>query len=74
MQTVTTLPTTPGTDSVSLTPITVTVPTACALLGVGKTTIFDLLARGELDGAKIGTRRLIYYRSIQTLAERSRAT
>jgi excisionase family DNA binding protein len=40
-----------------------TVPEAAALLGVGRSTAYDLIARGELDAKRLG-RRLLVTRSV----------
>jgi len=44
-----------------------TVVETCALLNVSSPTIYKLLARGELDGYKLGRSRRITAESIQRL-------
>lgn len=40
-------------------PLLVDVPGACALLGVGRTSIYALLSDGRLRSVRLGRRRLI---------------
>jgi excisionase family DNA binding protein len=47
----------------------VTINVACDTLGVGRTTVYTLLARGKLGGVKIGRRTLIVNKSIEDLLE-----
>jgi len=48
-------------------PITVTVPQAGRLSGLGKSTIWALIAKGVLLTTKDGRRRLILYASLKSL-------
>ncbi|WP_084673912.1 excisionase family DNA-binding protein [Methylobacterium sp. WSM2598] len=41
-----------------------TIEQACYALGLGRTTIYDLLASGKLKGIKVGNRRLILSESV----------
>ncbi len=45
-------------------------PDAGAALGVGRTTIFELIASGELRSVRIGRRRLIPAAELHRYAER----
>jgi excisionase family DNA binding protein len=55
-------------------PITVTVKQAEQKSGLGHTTIYDLIAKGELKTVLIGRRRLIDYASLKArLAPQSAA-
>ena len=47
-------------------PLTVTVPEACRLTGLGRTAIFKLIMRGQLESAHVCGRRLINFKSLQT--------
>jgi excisionase family DNA binding protein len=40
---------------------------AARMLGIGRTKVYNLLANGELDSIRIGTRRLIKLDSIKAL-------
>lgn len=44
---------------------------AAKLLGIGRTKIYDMLAKGELMSMQIGTRRLVKVDSIKALIERA---
>ena len=48
-------------------PLAVTVPAARRISGLGRTTIYRLIADGELKALKIGRRRLIDYNSLRSL-------
>lgn len=44
---------------------------AARMLGVGRTKLYDMLAKGELLSMRIGTRRLVKVESIKALIERA---
>jgi len=44
--------------------ILVSIPDACRLLGVGRSTVYELLGSGSLDGVKLRKRRLVVRSSI----------
>jgi excisionase family DNA binding protein len=46
----------------------------CALSGLGRTKVYEMLDGGELDSIKIGKRRLILIDSYRKLIERQRAS
>jgi excisionase family DNA binding protein len=48
-------------------PLTVTVATACKLSGLGNTTIWALIKSGKLESVRVCRRRLIIYRSLESL-------
>lgn len=48
-------------------PITITVPTARRISGLGATTIWALIKRRKLETVSVGRRRLILYRSLEKL-------
>ena len=48
-------------------PITVTVPQAGKLSGLGRSTLWALIAKGVLLTTKVGRRRLILYASLKSL-------
>jgi excisionase family DNA binding protein len=56
----------PPTDGRRLAPI----PSAQRMLGVGRSTIYALLARGDLVAVKLGARTLITVESIESLLRR----
>ena len=48
-------------------PSLISVANAAVILGVSKPTVVRLLDRGELNGARVGRRRLVLMASIQKL-------
>jgi excisionase family DNA binding protein len=44
----------------------------CDQLGVGRTKIYDLISRGDLETVRIGSRRLVTHRSLEALLDRYR--
>jgi excisionase family DNA binding protein len=48
-------------------PVSVTIPDACKAIGVGRTTVYELIDDGKLDAIKVGGRRLIKVSSIRRL-------
>ena len=47
----------------------VTVEEAARLLGVGRTTMFELIGRGEVKSVRLGRRRLIARKSLESFVE-----
>ena len=50
-------------------PLTVTVPEALRLTGLGRTSLYRLIDERKLRRIKVGARALIEYRSIKELIE-----
>ncbi len=50
-------------------PFTITVNDACKALGLGRTKIYELIAKGRLETLKIDKRTLIKTASIRALVE-----
>jgi hypothetical protein len=50
-----------------LTPITINVPDAAKIAGLGQSTIWQLIKDGKLDSRKVAGRRVIPYRALQAL-------
>ena len=46
---------------------------AAAMLGIRRSLLYSLLSRGELQGVKVGRRRLIARRELEIFVERLRA-
>ena len=46
---------------------------AAIMLGVGRTKIYDMLAKGQILSMRIGSRRLVKVESIKALIERGDA-
>jgi excisionase family DNA binding protein len=54
-------------DTSSTNPITVTLAEALRLSGLGRTKLYQLIARREIESVRVGTRRLINYASLKAL-------
>jgi excisionase family DNA binding protein len=52
-----------------LKPITVTVPTALAVTGIGRTKFYELVKLGRIRTVAIGRRTLVIYADLEKLAE-----
>jgi excisionase family DNA binding protein len=63
-----------GTGSGQPEPITVTVPEARRISGLGNTTIYELIRTGKLKSTTVGTRRLIDFASLRDLLTAKAAT
>ncbi|WP_242107210.1 helix-turn-helix domain-containing protein [Luteimonas aquatica] len=50
----------------STAPLAHTVPEACRRLGISRTTIYQLIANGEIRSFKVGARTLIPEESLRT--------
>lgn len=46
-------------NTMTITPLAYSIAQACALSGLGRTTIYAAIGRGELETLKIGRRRLV---------------
>lgn len=53
--------------------LTVSVSESCRLLGVGRTTVYELIAEGRIKTTRIGTRRLVLVDSLRELVTASEA-
>lgn len=51
-------------------PCLCSVSDAARMLGIGRTKLYDMIAKGEIMSMQIGTRRLVKVASIQALIER----
>lgn len=58
----------PASGARSVTPLTISVNDALAMLGIGRTRFYELVAAGEIQTIKIGRRRLVQVASLQRLA------
>jgi len=60
--------------AVEIEPILVTVRTACRLVGLGPTKLYELLNAGAIESTKIGGKRLLVYASLKKLAANTAAS
>lgn len=49
----------------TLDPVTITVPAAMRASGLGRTKIYELIARKEIESVRVGARRLIVFASLK---------
>ena len=54
-------------------PITVRIPEAIRLTGIGRSKLYELIASGDIDVVKIGNCTLIPMASLRALIERARS-
>ncbi|WP_375402893.1 helix-turn-helix domain-containing protein [uncultured Sphingomonas sp.] len=54
-------------------PLTVRIPVAVKLTGIGRSKLYELIRAGELDVVKVGTATLVTMTSLRRLAERGSA-
>lgn len=50
-------------------PITITVPEAVRIAGIGRTKLYELIAAKKVNSTTVGTRRLINYASLKALLD-----
>lgn len=53
-------------------PIAMRVPDACRYVGIGRSTLYVLIARGEVEIIKLGSSTLVLTASLRRLIERGR--
>lgn len=54
------------TEAIPIDPVTVTVPVALRISGLGRTKFYELLAKGEIHSVRVGTRRLVVFASLKS--------
>lgn len=59
-------------DVLPLEPMTVRIPVAVQLTGIGRSKLYELIAAGEVDIVKIGASTLITVASLRSLIQKSR--
>ena len=55
-------------------PLTVSIRTASAMLGIGRSTLYVLLGAGEIETIRVGGRRLVMVTSLKAFVESQRDT
>lgn len=58
--------------SLDIEPIALRVPEACRYLGIGRSTLYVLIAKREIEIIKLGSSTLVLTRSLRDLIERRR--
>jgi excisionase family DNA binding protein len=56
-------------EEISLKPITVTVATALAITGLGRTKFYELVKVGRIKTVSVGRRTLVVFADLERLAE-----
>ena len=62
----------PSIESLAFAPLSVRIPTAVRLTGIGRSKLYELIQAGEIEVVKIGASTLIPFSSLQQLLERNR--
>ena len=62
----------PEITQLPLEPLTVRIPVAIQLTGIGRSKLYELIAAGEIDTVKIGASTLITVASLRRLIQRAR--
>lgn len=62
----------PSSSPPSIEPITMRVPDACRFTGISRSTLYLLIARGEVEVIKLGSATLVLTDSLRQLIERNR--
>jgi excisionase family DNA binding protein len=58
-------------DAPNFEPLTVTIPVAILVSGLGRTKLYELIARNEIESVRIGARRLIVFASLKARLTRN---
>jgi len=59
-------------EQVAIAPLSVRIPTAVKMTGIGRSKIYELIQQGEIEVVKIGSATLIPVASLQGLLARHR--
>jgi excisionase family DNA binding protein len=60
-------------DAVFSRPLTVRIPEACRLTGIGRSKLYELIAAGEIEIIKVGTISLVTMASLTSFLRRKAA-
>jgi excisionase family DNA binding protein len=55
-------------------PLTVSIRTAATMLGIGRSTLYELLGADEIETIRVGGRRLVMMTSLKAFVESKRET
>lgn len=64
----------PTSSPLAIEPISMRVPDACRFTGISRSTLYLLIARGEIEIVKMGAATLVLTESLRELIERQRGT
>lgn len=62
----------PSSSPLSIEPITMRIPDACRFTGISRSTLYLLIARGEVEVIKMGTTTLVLTESLRQMIESHR--
>ena len=62
----------PTSESAAFTLLSVRIPTAVKMTGIGRSKLYELIQEGEIEVVKIGSATLIPFASLQQLLDRNR--
>lgn len=62
----------PSSSPLSIEPISMRIPDACRFTGTSRSTLYLLIARGEVEVVKLGSATLVLTESLRQLIERHR--
>ena len=62
-----------GVSPLSIEPLTVRIPVAIQLTGIGRSKLYELIKSGDVETVKIGTATLVTMASLRRLVERGSA-
>jgi excisionase family DNA binding protein len=66
------LPSPPPSSPLAIEPISMRIPDACRFTGISRSTLYLLIARGEVEIVKMGAATLVLTESLRDLIERQR--
>ncbi|AQR74203.1 hypothetical protein BXU08_11560 [Sphingomonas sp. LM7] len=52
--------------------ISVRIPEACRMIGIGRSKFYELIAAGDIETIKVGVRRLVLLSSLTAFVEKQR--
>lgn len=67
-------PSLPLSSPLAIEPISMRVPDACRFTGISRSSLYLLIARGEIEIVKMGAATLVLTESLRELIERQRGT
>ena len=62
-----------GATALPIEPLTVRIPVAIQLVGIGRSKLYELIKSGDVETVKIGTATLVTMASLRRLVERGSA-
>lgn len=62
-----------GAASLPIEPLTVRIPVAVQLTGIGRSKLYELIKSGDVEAVKVGTATLVTMASLRRLVERGSA-